>query len=77
MRFADEIVNRQKELDIPSDVEPDKKELDIAKCLIETMATDFDPNRYKDEYKERAEPSPVSTSCGSRRRYSFSACQLQ
>jgi DNA end-binding protein Ku len=54
MRFADEIV-RPEELDgiVPEDGEkPRKKELDMAKQLVSSLAGDFEPDKYRDEYRE-------------------------
>jgi DNA end-binding protein Ku len=54
MRFADEVV-RPEELDgvIPDDVEkPKKRELDMAGALIDQLTSDFEPERYRDEYRE-------------------------
>ena len=55
MRFHDE-VTPAKELD--GDVfeskpkKPDKRELEMAEQLIESLSTDFKPERYRDEYRE-------------------------
>ena len=54
MRFADEVV-KPEELDgvIPDDVEkPKKRELDMAGALIDQLTSDFEPDRYRDEYRE-------------------------
>jgi DNA end-binding protein Ku len=52
MRYVDEVVPR-KELDLPEETEVDSKELELAKQLISALETKFDPNLYKDEYRER------------------------
>jgi DNA end-binding protein Ku len=56
MRFHDE-VSSPDELD--SDVfedakpkKPEKRELEMAKQLIESLTSDFDPDKYRDEYRE-------------------------
>jgi DNA end-binding protein Ku len=55
MRFADEVVSPD-DLD---DVLPDKqgkiekRELDMAKQLIESLSTDFDADQYEDEYRDK------------------------
>lgn len=58
MRFADEIVSPE-DLDgvIPEDgaAKPAKRELEMAEKLIESLAADFDPGRYRDEYREELE----------------------
>jgi DNA end-binding protein Ku len=54
MRFADEIVPPD-ELDgvVPDDAEPPKKkELDMAKQLVGSLTSDFDPSQFRDEYRE-------------------------
>jgi DNA end-binding protein Ku len=54
MRFADEVVSPD-ELDgvVPDDVEePQQRELDMAAALIDQLTTDFEPDRYRDEYRE-------------------------
>src|SRR5436190_21920153 len=54
MRFADEVVAPD-ELDgvIPDDVEePQKRELDMAGALIDQLSSKFEPERYRDEYRE-------------------------
>ena len=53
--FADEVVDPAKieELEAAAQVEPVKRELDDAKQLIGSLAAEFDPSRYKDEYRER------------------------
>src|SRR5919204_3878487 len=54
MRFADEVVSPD-ELDgvIPDEVEePQKRELDMAGALIDQLTSEFEPDRYRDEYRE-------------------------
>lgn len=48
MLYADEIKELQKRYDRPSVAEP---ELNMAKMLINSMDTPFDPSKYKDEYQ--------------------------
>jgi DNA end-binding protein Ku len=53
MAFADE-VRPLKDLDLPTKKhQPAKKELDNAVALIEELAADFDPERYKDCHRDR------------------------
>jgi DNA end-binding protein Ku len=53
MRYADEIVDRAR-LEVPSDdVEVSDKELAMARQLVETLASDFEPEKYHDEYREQ------------------------
>jgi DNA end-binding protein Ku len=55
MRFADEVVAPE---ELGEDVIPhdgrklDKREVDMAKQLIDSLAADFDPEKYRDEYRE-------------------------
>jgi DNA end-binding protein Ku len=54
MLFADEVVDPDKvdELAAASDVETTKRELDIAKQLVESLAGPFDPGKYHDTYRD-------------------------
>jgi DNA end-binding protein Ku len=54
MYFADELhaANRPA---VPKSAKFDKKELDLAKKLIETLAGTFKPEQYHDEYKKNVE----------------------
>lgn len=50
MRYADELVDfSQFKLPAAKDVRP--KELELAKMLVENLAADWDPEKYKDEYR--------------------------
>src|SRR6266542_5354830 len=55
MRFADEVVAPE---ELGEDVVPengrklDKREVDMAKQLIDSLTSDFDPDKYRDEYRE-------------------------
>jgi DNA end-binding protein Ku len=52
--YADEIVPTDRLDDLPDDdVEIGERELAIAKQLVESLAADWDPGRYKDEYREK------------------------
>ena len=54
MRFADEIVPPS-ELDgvVPDEVEnPKRKELEMAKQLVGSLTSEFDPDEFHDEYRE-------------------------
>ena len=53
MRFADEVLSTE-DL-IPDDVEvtePSKREVDMAKQLVESLEAVFDPEKYHDTYRE-------------------------
>ncbi len=55
MRFADEVVPPEQLdglLGEEGDVAPNKKEVDMAKALIDSLASDFKPSGYKDEYRD-------------------------
>src|SRR6185295_17975357 len=55
MLFPDEVVDPQSIEELSAadgDVKTTKKELDMAKQLIESLSGDFDPSGYKDEYRE-------------------------
>ena len=56
MRFHDEVSTPQ---DLDGEVfeeakpkKPEKRELDMAKQLIESLTSDFEPGKYRDEYRE-------------------------
>ncbi len=54
MRFADEVVSTGEISEVlGEEVEaPKKKELDMAKALIDSLTSDFDASKYRDEYRE-------------------------
>src|SRR3954470_5149336 len=54
MLFADEIVDPDNidEIQAIADVETTDRELDIAKQLIESLAGPFEPEKYRDEYRD-------------------------
>jgi DNA end-binding protein Ku len=51
MRFADELVD-VKSLAFPPEKEIRKTELDMAKALVNSLAAEWDPSKYTDEYRE-------------------------
>ena len=51
MHFADELVDTGK-LDIPKKVEVGKRELNMATALIDSMSAKWQPEKYKDDYRE-------------------------
>ena len=57
MRFADEVVSPEEiaaSIEAETDsAKPSKKELDMAKALIDSLSSDFDPSSYRDEYREQ------------------------
>ena len=53
MLFADE-VNPLDELDLPGpDVDVTEREEKMARSLIDSLSTEFEPEKYHDEYRER------------------------
>jgi DNA end-binding protein Ku len=54
MLFADEIVPSEQLDDLPDeDVRATDREVAMARQLIESLASEFDPTKYRDEYRER------------------------
>ena len=51
MRFADEITP-PKSLDVPADGAGDKRQRELAVKLVESLASDWEPTRYEDKYRE-------------------------
>jgi DNA end-binding protein Ku len=52
MIFADEVVPADRIDDLPDDVETSKQEVDMAQMLIDSLAADFEPEKYQDTYRE-------------------------
>ena len=53
MLFGDEVVSPDGIDELPEETETSKRELDMARQLIDSLATEFDPGKYRDEYRER------------------------
>jgi len=51
MRYADEVLSPDRE-QIDSEAQPSERELDMARQLVSTLAGEFDPEKYRDEYRE-------------------------
>jgi DNA end-binding protein Ku len=51
MRFADELVD-VKQFDFPTAHGVRKPELDMAKALVNSLAAEWDPSKYTDQYRE-------------------------
>ena len=51
--YHDEVIEPDELEGIPHDVEVSDRELKIARQLIESLATEFEPERYRDEYREK------------------------
>src|SRR5438477_33196 len=50
MRFADELVDAA-QFEFPADTAPRKTELDMAKALVNSLAAEWDPKKYTDQYR--------------------------
>ncbi len=54
MLFADELIDPNDIDELPDeDTRATEREVDMARQLIESLATDFEPTKYHDEYRER------------------------
>ncbi|HWD65328.1 MAG TPA: Ku protein [Solirubrobacteraceae bacterium] len=55
MLFGDEVLgpDRLDDLDQVSETETTDRELKMAQQLIDTLSSDFDPSKYKDDYRDR------------------------
>jgi DNA end-binding protein Ku len=55
MLFADEVIpaDSLEELGTDGDVQTSDRELAMANQLIASLASDFEPEKYRDEYRER------------------------
>jgi DNA end-binding protein Ku len=55
MLFGDEVLapDRLDELDAVGDAQATQRELTMAKQLIDSLSSEFDPSRFRDEYRER------------------------
>src|SRR5436189_966513 len=51
MHFAEELAEAGK-LHVPKKLEAGKREMDMAKALIGSMTSKWDPEKYKDDYRE-------------------------
>ena len=51
MHFADELADPQK-LHVPKNLEIGKREMTMAKSLIDSMSSKWEPQKYKDDYRE-------------------------
>jgi len=52
MHFAEELADAEK-LNVPKKSSaPGKREIDMAKALVESMSSEWDPKKYKDDYRD-------------------------
>jgi DNA end-binding protein Ku len=52
MNFADEIVP-QEDLELPAAAAPPPRELEMAERLVESLSTEFEPEKYHDVHREK------------------------
>lgn len=53
MFYEEEIRSKDEVPNLPDQEKVDRKELDLAKALIDQLTGNFEPEKYKDEYKAR------------------------
>ena len=51
MHFAEELADSDK-LHVPKKIEPGKREINMAKALIDSMSSKWNPEKYRDDYRE-------------------------
>jgi DNA end-binding protein Ku len=51
MHFAEELANPSK-LHVPKKAEPGKREINMAKALVDSMTSKWQPEKYHDDYRE-------------------------
>jgi DNA end-binding protein Ku len=51
MHFAEELADVEK-LNVPKTAQPGKKEMDMARALVNSMTSKWDPQKYRDDYRE-------------------------
>ena len=51
MHFAEELAESDK-LHVPKKIEPGKREINMAKALIDSMSSKWNPEKYHDDYRE-------------------------
>ncbi len=55
MHFAEEIIPVAEQVDLPEAVAVNKKELDVAQRLIDALEAEFEPKKYKDDYRDKVQ----------------------
>jgi DNA end-binding protein Ku len=53
MNFADEVVGQEEIEGLPGEQEAGERELKMAEALIESLSTDWQPEKYEDTYREQ------------------------
>jgi DNA end-binding protein Ku len=51
MHFVDELADPEK-LHVPKKIEVGKREMNMARVLIDSMSSKWEPDKYKDDYRE-------------------------
>lgn len=51
MHFAEELADASN-LHVPKKIQPGKREVDMAKALVDSMTTKWNPEKYHDDYRE-------------------------
>src|SRR5205809_7429748 len=51
MHFAEELADSD-QLHVPKKIEPGEREINMAKALIDSMSSKWNPEKYKDDYRE-------------------------
>jgi len=51
MHFAEELADASK-LHVPKKIQPGKREVDMARALVDSMTTKWNPEKYHDDYRE-------------------------
>ena len=51
MHFAEELADSD-QLHVPKKIEPGKREINMAKALIDSMSSKWNPEKYRDDYRE-------------------------
>ena len=52
MHFAEEVVSASDIEEMPEQAEPTQRELKLAEQIIDTLSDTFDPERYRDDYRD-------------------------
>src|SRR5438045_8334532 len=51
MHFTEKLAESEK-LHVPKKIEPGKREINMAKALIDSMSSKWNPEKYHDDYRE-------------------------
>jgi DNA end-binding protein Ku len=51
MHFAEELADAEK-LNVPKTLEPGKREIDMARALVDSMSSKWNPQKYHDDYRD-------------------------